>query len=235
MSDARSVLTERIAFAEEWLDQAKRQLADGNVANGSLHMILAEAELQRAREVNAGSVSPDPLPAPSTFWSVLSTRGVARASAGVLAVAGFAAALLWHMPVVREAAPADTSWPVVVLSEQTGDMLRLVGTPSAPEPLIVERTVERTIVKPMIVRVPAASQVRLAAAAAAPPIAPVAAGPRAARAPGPVVVAPQPAHAPATQSTTASEAPPAAPVISDADVIDLVLAAERSLRQPAKH
>jgi hypothetical protein len=33
----------------------------------------------------------------------------------------------------------------------------------------------------------------------------------------------------------AAESSPAAPVLSDADVIDLVLAAERSLRQPAKH
>jgi hypothetical protein len=232
LSDARNALTERIAFAEDWLDRAKRQLADGNVAHGSLHVLLAEAELQRAREVTTSAASPDAMSSRAPSRPAIS----ARVTAGVIAVVSVAAALWWQVPVARDTAePADTSWPVVVFSGRTGDMLRLAGASNAPsEPMIVERTVERTILKPMIVRVPVAPRVQPAAVAIRPSEARVVPAPRAAQAPAPVVPAPQPAHTSTTQSTTA-EAPPAAPVLSDADVIDLVLAAERSLRQPAKH
>jgi hypothetical protein len=222
MSDQTSALTERIAFAEEWLDRAKRQLADGNVAHGSLHLILAEAELHRAREVSG---TPESLGAPRARrapWPVLGACAVA--------VAGIATAFLWQVSAVPVSADARAaSWPVVTFSEQTGHMLRIVSTPEAPlAPTIVERTVERTIVKPMIVRV------TVPAPAQPGPVAPSAPVVSSVTAPALVPAAPQPAHASAAPPT-ATVFPPAAPVLSEADVIDLVLAAERSLRRPAKH
>jgi hypothetical protein len=233
MDDSRSALTERIAFAEEWLDRAKRQLADGNVAHGSLHLMLAEAELQRAREVTGGSKSVVALPPRSAVWTVKATAAIA----GAIAVAGVIAALVWHVPVLHYSVDAaDSSWPVVMFSEQTGDMLRIVSARGVPpEPVIVERTVERTIVKPMIVRVTMAPPVRSAPVVESASVAPIVAALPATRAPNSRPVAStQPENASAVQPA-AVEAPRGAPVISDADVIDLVLAAERSLRQPAKH
>jgi hypothetical protein len=229
MSDSRSALTERIAFAEEWLDRAKRHLADGNVTHGSLHVILAEAELQRAREV---SVPPGTI-AGLARWRAAWWVPASRALMGAVVVAGFAATLLWQVSVIHEGAPApDASWPVVELSGRTGEMLRLVTAPEQPpEPTIVERTIERTIVKPMIVRVTTPARVVLIPAAAPRVPAPPAARPEVPPAGSP---SQQPASSAAPQSV-AAESSPAAPVLSDADVIDLVLAAERSLRQPAKH
>jgi hypothetical protein len=238
MTDQTSVLTERIAFAEEWLDRAKRHLADGDVTHGSLHVILAEAELQRARETSlalrprasaASSASAASAAASRAAWPLV-------AACAVIA-AGIVAAVLWHrsMPTASFDAPA-VSWPIVTLSEQTGDMLRIVSMPApALEPAVVERVVERTVVRPMIVRVtapPAGARV----VAPAPPAALAAAAPRA-PAPAPLPapqVASLPAPVPPAQPAVTAVAP-TAPVLSDADVIDLVLAAERSLRQPPKH
>jgi hypothetical protein len=230
MSDSRSALTERIAFAEEWLDRAKRDLADGNVTHGSLHVILAEAELQRAREVSVPPGATAGLARRRAAWWVPASRALM----GTLVVAGVAATLLSQVSVIHEGAPApDASWPVVELSGRTGEMLRLVTAPEQPpEPTIVERTIERTIVKPMIVRVAAPPRVVQVPAAA--PLVPAPPAERPEVLPPVSLSQQQPASSAAPQSA-AAESSPAAPVLSDADVIDLVLAAERSLRQPAKH
>jgi hypothetical protein len=114
---------------------------------------------------------------------------------------------------------------VVMLSGGNGSLLELVQTPPA-EPKIDERQVAvrvKVIHVPVrqIVTVPTALTVAPSLVAARPAIKPEAASVAVAVPPPPV--------------TSAESAPaavqPAPPVVSDANLIDLVLAAERSLRK----
>ncbi|MDR7418820.1 MAG: hypothetical protein QN178_07900 [Armatimonadota bacterium] len=215
MNEQRITLTDRIAYAEDWLDRARRRLNDGEVAEGALALVLAEAELQRAREANgAGCVTAGAGPRKSWIaWTALGTLGLAAAVA-------VATVVLLHPSLPGD--PSDAA-PVVRLSAATGEMLHLV-TP--PEP-----AVERTVVEPRVVhvRVPVPVPVAVPVVTAQPVVpvvkapAPVRPEPATARADAPPV--PAPAVAPAST-------PPVATLsLTDAEVIDMVLAAERSLRR----
>jgi hypothetical protein len=216
MEDRTTALNERISFAEDWLGRAKRQIADGNLEHGTLTLILAEAELHRAREVGLR---------PALRLSRARPRALSAVAVGVVAAA-VALTAGWQasrVPPRTDAGAAPV--PIVTLPGAVGDMLRMVNTPEAP--------VERTVVKSLIVRVPVTTVVhrvvhkveRVPVPSVAPPGAPHVALQTPAPVTAPVPAPPSPAAAPAAQ-------PPA--LLSDADVIDLVLAAERSLRQPAK-
>ncbi len=220
MEDRRAVLTDRITFAEDWLARARRQVQDGHRTRGVLTLMLAEAEVHRARELGMhGAGSPSP------------RRAWLRVAALVAAVGGVAVGV-WHPfapggpagPLaLRDAAAHETSSPpVVVLEGGTGALLRLVQAPDAP--------VERTVTVPVLVRAaitqpaallePAAPAAPAAQLASAPPAAVTQAAPRRPDA-RPVTVAPP---------SAVTEAPV---LLSEAELIDLVLAAERSLRRSA--
>lgn len=215
MDERRTNLTDRISFAEGWLDRARRQIRDGQVAHGTLTMMLAEAELHRAREGDlplTGAARMPSAPRPRALW----------AAAGVLAAA--AAALVAVIVTVPFQAPVttdDAAPPIVTLAGGTGEMFRIITVPGP--------VVERTVVRSQIIHL---------------------AAPLSRRAVPPASVSTQPAvhvapAAPPSERPT-SQAPPAAPdvaaapvpaaklsLLSDADVIELVLAAERSLRRSA--
>lgn len=201
-------LTERISFAEGWLARARQQVEAGHHERGRLTLVLAAAEVRLAREAG-------------TPTARLQPRGRAPSGWIAAATATLCAATLIFLGIPRADGPmdaqADTAPPVVVLSGGAGAMLDLV---TVPQP-VAERTVTRTV----IVRVPVTAKedaVRQAAPATAadrPAARYVPAGP--VPPPAPIVaaapVAPQPA------------------LLSEADVIELVLAAERSLRRSAGH
>ncbi|MBM3470579.1 MAG: hypothetical protein FJX73_07290 [Armatimonadetes bacterium] len=202
-------LTERISFAENWLARARQQVEDGHRERGLLTLVLAAAEVRLAREAGgpAARLRPD-----------------RRALSGWIAagMTVLSAATLIFLVVPRTAGPTDVhsgqAPPVVFLSGGTGAMLDLVTVP----PPAAEKTVTRTI----IVRVPvtitkgAAPQAAPATAPSRPAARHVPAGP--------------PLPSPATAVTAGSTAPPPA-LLSEADMIELVLAAERSLRRSAGH
>jgi hypothetical protein len=115
-----------------------------------------------------------------------------------------------------------SSVPVVVLDGETGSMLRLVQSPQDP--------VERTVIKPVIFRI-AAPSAPVVALVPAPPSAPAAALTPAPRPQAPTAVTPAVAPAATTPVPPAPAAAPAPMLLSEADLIELVLAAERSLRR----
>ncbi|MDR7521432.1 MAG: hypothetical protein QN168_03100 [Armatimonadota bacterium] len=219
MADRRTTLHDRIALAEGWLDRARQQLEDGRVAHGALTLMLAEAELQRAREARLPVLlaAARRRPRPPLWRSAALGLGVAVAMLGAVAL------MAMRTPPVADAHDGPT---IVRLSGASGQMLRMVTIPSpAPEPLVVERTVIRSVV----VRVP----VREATRDRPPARPPAVSAPAAAVSPGapPAAVVPPPAG-PVPASVT-PVTPPAPTLLSEAEVIDLVLAAERSLRRSA--
>ncbi len=226
MGDDRTVLTERIAYAESWLDRARRHIEDGDIDRGTLTLILAEAEVHRAREAGR-SVSPPSPPTRSTRRLRGAGAAIAVLAAAAVLVAASVVALKDNAPVeARDVAPA----PVVRLSASVGDMLRMVV---APEP-VTERTIERTIERRVILRVPVPVEIPARDDRPARPVLTVPQG-AAPQAPAPqVAVSTTVSAAPAPAPAVAPAAAPAPVVLNEADVIDLVLAAERSLRRSAK-
>jgi hypothetical protein len=222
--DKRTItLTERIVFAEDWLDRARRQLQQGEVAGGALAMLLAEAELCRARETGL-RVPTVPPQTGARSW---------RSWAGFAALACGGILLAFVLAAVSPPQPGGLAQPVAPalrLAPGTGELLRMV---TVPEPAI-----ERTIVRSRVIRIPvpppapgprgatpasAASAPATPASAAAPPL-PERRSP-------PVAPAPAPQAASAVIPVLATPPAPAAAVLSEAEVIDMVLAAERSLRR----
>lgn len=216
MDDRRTTLTDRISFAEGWLDRARRQIRDGQVTHGTLTMILAEAELHRAREAGAPTGA-----ARARMPVAPRSRGWWAAASVLAAAAAVSVALIqtvrFPVPNITDTAPH----PIVTLTGGAGEMFRIITVPGP--------VVERTVVRSQIVR--------LAAPLPHPAVSPASVS-------APPVVRPAPAGPPTERS--ASQTPPAPPalvaapapaatlsLLSDADVIDLVLAAERSLRRSA--
>ncbi len=200
-------LTERISFAEGWLARARQQVEAGHHERGMLTLVLAAAEVRLAREAGRPVARPHP---------------EGRALSGWIAagMAALSAVTLIFLVVPRTVGPTDVTSgqapPVVVLSGGTGAMLDLVTVP----PPAVEKTVTRTI----IVRVP---------------VKVIEDAPRQA-APGADSLVVQhmptgPAAPPPAQVVAASSTAPQPALLSEADVIELVLAAERSLRRSVNH
>jgi hypothetical protein len=217
MDDQGKALTRRITLAEDWLARARRQVEEGERARGVLTLLLAEAEVHRAREAGMEARALPPRPAPSLRAPV----------AGVLAAATIVAAVaLWRpfVPASPSSAEAGEVSPyrIVTLAAGTGTLLGLVQVQAAPEERVVIVSVpppgDRTrSASPSPVASP---QSRRAAPASLP-------GTAKHVAPGrtePSLVAP----ATSVASPGAVETPA---LLSEADLIDLVLAAERSLRR----
>jgi len=223
MDNDQARLSERITNAEDWLARARRQLERGETARGALTLLLAEAEVHRARELGVEN-EPD-LEAPPRAHTAR-----AHVAIGMLTVVALVAAI-WAsgvQPAVSPQPSADTMpSTIVMLSGGNGSLLELVQTPAAAEAKTDE---SRTPVRVRVVHVPVRQIVTVPSAFT---VAPVLAASRPAVKPEPApvaITAPVPPVAPVDTPAPAA-VQPAAPVVSDANLIDLVLAAERSLRK----
>lgn len=211
-------LTERIVFAEDWLDRARRQLQQGEVAGGTLAMLLAEAELCRARETGLLAARSEAQARCWLPWAALAALAVG----GVVLVLSLVAAL-----PPDPAALAQPVAPTLRLASGTGDLLRMVTAPQPPT--------ERTIVQSRVIRIPVPVPAHARRAAPPAPVAPPAPSAPAAlpewRSPPVVQPVPAPPAVSVAPPVPAAQPAPAAAVLSEAEVIDMVLAAERSLRR----
>lgn len=216
---SEQVLT-RIGFTERWLQRARSQVAAGNLPRGILTLVLADAEVRHALEA-AGATS------------VRVRRRIARlAPVGFAAIvlAAVAAVAVGTVPGDEPALAADPAPRIVTLSSRTGELLNLIPlqiptgalAPASRSPASVRTAV----------RGPARSRVRAPEA------------PQAAPQPVPASRSTDPGHPQAGSAAPASGAPQGAAVavqtgptpgvqLTLGDFIDLVLAAERTLRSNA--
>jgi hypothetical protein len=221
MKHDQAQLSERITNAEDWLARARRQLEQGETARGTLTLLLAEAEVHHAREIGMGA-APVRAPLPRV-----------HAAIGMLTVVALAAAI-WASGIQPATAPQSTadasSTTIVRLSDGHGSLLELVQASAVADAKIDEN--QGLPVKVRVVRVPVRSIMTPPILSAAPVLAisrpPVRLEPE----PVPVIAAaPVPPSPPADAPASAAAKPGSPPVVSDANLIDLVLAAERSLRR----
>ncbi len=221
MNERPEKLVERVELAERWLDRARHQLESGDPGKSALTLLLAGAEVARAREESlAASGSSD-------AGSPQDAPRYALPLAALFLAAGVAALLLLPLPHLRAplAKVGDGAPAVVRLEGGSGSVLKMVTaqapTPQAPKVRVIVYAPRAAVSPPAAARAlteaarpPGPAPILKATAVA--PHAPAGAVP----APAPVPAAPQPSAA-------------QAPLLSEADVIDLVLAAERSLRRSA--
>ncbi len=219
MTDHRAgdQIVARIGFAERWLERAKRQVATGNLPRGVLTLVLADAEVHHAIEV-AGTT-----PSAQRRETVIASAVV------TVAVIAIVASLAVGRPLpggVTSDAPAPQ---VVALSPRVGAMLALIPAPAAASIIPSTAAVHpaagsvpaRTSLPARPLRSPLKSAVR--PQAAVPVVTPV---PVAMSSPSTTLVT-LPAVAASPQANGAA--------LSTGELIDLVLAAERTLRsEPAR-
>ncbi|MDQ7827602.1 MAG: hypothetical protein QN122_08485 [Armatimonadota bacterium] len=198
-------IVRHIGFAERWLARARQECAQGNVPRSLLTLLLAEAEVHRARLLPREAVATAPAATPR---APLMTAAVALVAAGAL--------LLAQGRVAQPASEPPPAPLILTLGHQVGRVLALValsddaGTAQAAAP----------------------SGVRVAPAVPAPvrltrPPAVVTTQRTARPARNPVGTA-SPSVRPRARDGGSTEA--SRPVLTEGDLIDLVLAAERSLR-----
>jgi len=219
MKHDQAQLSERITNAEDWLARARRQLEQGETARGTLTLLLAEAEVHHAREIGMDA-APVRAPLPRV-----------HAAIGMVTVVALVAAI-WVSGIQPATAPQSTdasSTRIVTLSDGHGSLLELVQASAVADAKIDEN--QGFPVKVRVVRVPVRSIMTLPVLSTAPVLAisrpPVRPEPETAAVIAVAPVPSPPADAPA--ATTAQPGSP--PLVSDANLIDLVLAAERSLRR----
>jgi len=194
-------MVRHIGFAERWLARAKREVAEGNLARSLLTLLLAEAEVHHAREANA----PSPRSAvPPRLPAVPAILGAAGLAALLVALSIFPP----RGEIVEGIYPAP---PVIRFNQQVGTTLALVSAVIAPSQHLQAAD--------------PASPARQARPMEASP----AGGERTSR------VMPRLA-ARRVQSTQARPAPSVPEtvtpsLVSDGDLLDLILTAERSLRR----
>lgn len=203
----------RIGFAERWLDRAKRQYQDGDVPRGLLTLVLASAEMTHAIRLAHPAIST------RRQWTVPVAVAAAATAIVLLALAGWP---LWR-PAPASSAPAPI---VVTLSNRVGTLLELVEAPPDPSAAPVPQHAS-----PQVTRRSHAGMKRSArdterlAVFATIPVEPVSVR---------VVQKQVPSPAPAAGPVI----PPAGTIVdyslSDEELIDLVLAAERILRTPLR-
>jgi len=219
MKHDQAQLSERITNAEDWLARARRQLEQGETARGTLTLLLAEAEVHHAREIGMGA-APVRAPLPRV-----------HAAIGMLTVVALAAAI-WASGIQPATVPQSTadasSTTIVTLSDGHGRLLELVQPSAVADSKIDEN--QGLPVKVRAMRVPVRSIMTPPVLSAAPVLA--ISRPPVKPEPEPVIAAaPVPPSPPAAAPASAAAQPGSPPVVSDANLIDLVLAAERSLRR----
>jgi hypothetical protein len=200
----------RIGFAERWLERARGQVVAGNLTRGLLTLVLADAEMHHALE-EAGARPSRPPKLKSTL---------VRASAAIAALIALSA--LWPAgDPASDAATVDHAPPIVSLSPRVGTLLDLLSPVSPASPIVaVPRTHSPAAVREVPVPLPSLRP---------PAMQPMSVSRKATvQAPAQMSAAqPTPVMPPAP---TIQAVQPAVPQLSAGDLIDLVLAAERALR-----
>jgi hypothetical protein len=211
----------RIGFAERWLQRAREECLDGDVARGLLTLVLADAEVRRVLQL---AVPPAPRPRPR------------RPSVAVVAAFLVAAAAALQVGVLAlGAAPVDSAGlaPRLMLRAGAGMLLEPYAySPARERDAIVTIPPVQAPAQParasQSVQVPAPVPSGQTAVSVVPLIPPAAS---AAPAPAPdAVPAVMPAAVPAAAPAMAP-APAANTVITGIDLLDLVIVADRTLRR----
>ena len=184
-----------IGFAERWLFRARQECTEGNLVRGLLTLLLAEAEVQHAREVTLPSQAAV-LPRPSAVAMVVGATGLVVLL--LLALTGF--------PSEGELVTGASGGPPVIRFEQP------VGSTLALVPAVISSSQQT---QPAWLR-----RARHAAPFEASPAESARASRVAARRATPAKRGVPPL----------AKTPGTSRLVSDDDLIDLVLAAERSLR-----
>ena len=213
----------RIGFTEQWLDRAKHQCAEGNLARSWLTLVLADAEMHHALQAAA----------PTTRSH--SPRTVAAAMIAIAAVAGAVIIATTQWPGGPTVLTVEPAPPIVRLSAPVGQLLEIAAptSPAKATALAQAASLGRRTATRSGPQTAASRTGRSAATAAVPAVS------TPSPAPAPVIMVQAPtslaSSPPSASSQTAS--PPAvswpAPEISAGELIDLVLAAERTLRSDA--
>jgi hypothetical protein len=121
-----------ISHAEGWLRRARADYMRGNGPRALLRLLLAEAEIRRARESAAATAAVPPRHSPAPRWAILGTVALASAFLVYAAV---------RPPVPSPAAKASATsrtLPIVgrggVLRFESGQVLPFVGVPAGIRP-----------------------------------------------------------------------------------------------------
>lgn len=218
------VLT-RIAFAERWLARARSQVASGNLPRGMLTLVLAGAEVRRTLEV-AGAARPQRRLAP-----------LVPAGLGLVLLAALAVGVATRYPGDEVAVAAGPAPRIITFSARTGELLKLIPSPVPSTAVTPALETPAAAAVPMRPALRSRSRTSSTVVAAPPVPAAPAAGreqPRAgSAAPPPAAPASAVSPSPAPQRSVAQAGPASGAGLTLADLIDLVLAAERTLRSDA--
>ncbi len=117
MSDERADTRRHVRAAREWLGRAENSLEREDNIRGGLNLMLAEAELQRAKETGE---------APG--WR----RWLFRVLPAV-AAAGIAAAFLWTTSLTREQPPSRPSLPATAGAPAAVPAVDTLATDAVPD------------------------------------------------------------------------------------------------------
>jgi hypothetical protein len=132
--DTSSRILAHIRHAEEWLRKARADYARGDGRQVLLRLLLAEAEIRRARESGAVAAGVARRRAAAPGWAILG----ALAAAGVI-LAGYALARppvsgpVATAPAILRAAPVGAVRDGVLRFE-SGQVLPFVGVPAGTRP-----------------------------------------------------------------------------------------------------
>jgi hypothetical protein len=224
VNSAEHQILTRISFAERWLQRAREECLDGDVGRGLLTLVMADAEVRRLLQLAVP-------PAPRARASM---RPAVVVAAGVL-IAGLAAL---QLGVLALRAPVESAGlaPGLTLRAGTGALLEPLQV-QQPAKVIAPQVPVRASAPPVTparVRVPGAKPAA-PVRAPSPPVAPARLPSIQPSQPSPV---PAPAAAPAAPASpapspepAASQAEPADSTVSLADLLDLVIVADRTLRR----
>jgi hypothetical protein len=221
VNSAEHQILTRISFAEGWLQRAREECLDGDVGRGLVTLVMADAEVRRLLQLAAP-------PAPRARASL---RPAVVIAAGLL-IAALAALQLGALALRAPVESAGLA-PGLTLRPGTGALLELLEV-QQPEKVAAPQIPVRSAAPPAApvrVRVPVAQPAAVSRAPSA-PLVPVQV-PAVQPLPLPVLAAtPAAAATPATPpAPAASQAAPAESTVSLADLLDLVVVADRTLRR----
>ena len=127
-----------IRHAERWLSRARLDCGRGEARQAVLRLLLAEAEIRRARESGAGETACPSVRPGRSLWTVLGAVAAAGVVLIAYALAGpFATSRTATAPRVAPAAqlaPLHGGSPSSIVRFDSGRVLPLVGFPAEARP-----------------------------------------------------------------------------------------------------
>jgi len=205
----------RIGFAERWLQRAREECLDGDVPRGLLTLVLADAEVRRVLQLAVPAPRPRFTPAVAVAAGLLIAAAVAL-PLGVLTL---------------RAAPVESAGlaPGLLLRPGTGALLVSFEAivPQEPAPTAEVPAAPLPMTRGPAMRSPARPSAGSSTAVPA-QLAPIPAAPAAQPLPSP---APAAAPHPPAAAPVPAAAPASSAALSSVDLLDLVIAADRTLRR----